>query len=104
MQEEKEAARDDRKAEMEYELMVKQHQTLQEMMMEDEIKLREGKLARAELETVMRTAEEVRILEAKLKYENEARIRKLEAITETEVLQTRTVPLEEVKRDLPRMD
>ena len=58
--------------------------------------MREGTLCKAEIETVMKVAEEVKALEAKLWYENNVRTRKLEADAELEVLQTITVPLEEI--------
>ena len=89
-----------RDAEAEHEVAVKQHRELKELMQEDEIRMREGMLCKAEIETVMKVAEEVKALEAKLWYENNVKMRKLEADAELEVLQTRTVPLEEIRRDL----
>ena len=79
---------------------MKQHRELKELMQEDEITMREGMLCKAEIETVMKVAEEVKALEAKLWYEDNVKMRKLEADAELEVLQTRTVPLEEIRRDL----
>ena len=89
-----------RDAEAEHEVVVKQHRELKELMQEDEIRMREGMLCKAEIETVMKVVEEVKALEAKLWYENNVKMRKLEADAELEVLQTRTVPLEEIRRDL----
>ena len=103
-----EAAQEDEEREQEkvLEQASLQHQRLQELLQEDEVRMREGTLMRAEVTSIMKVAEEIRILEAKLqaevgwRQEIETKLQKLEAAVEMEVLQTRTVPLEEVRKDL----
>ena len=82
------------------EFAVKQHRELRDLLQEDEVRMREGKLSRAEIGGVMKLAEEVKTLEAKMHGEALVSLKKAELQAQVEVLQTRTVPLEEVKQDL----
>ena len=77
-----------------------EHRGLQKVRQEQTSRMLEGGCNPGEIQSMMKVAEEVKILERRMKEDEEVRIRKLEQVAEEEVLQTRVVTLEEVQADL----
>ena len=80
-----------------------QHRVLKEMVMEDSMDLQNGRLSTERVQVAMQVAEEAKILEQRLEIE-EGYMRAIAVMEEkvAEVLQTRTVHLDEVKANLER--
>ena len=83
-------------------LAIMQHDAIRNMVKEDLAEVQEGKFEPEDLGEIKRAVEEGKILEQKLQMEEEARIKSMETFVDRQILQTRVVSLEEVRRDLTR--
>ena len=88
----------------EEELTAWQHRNLREMVEEDSRRLKMGEISENELMVCMKAVEEADILEDVMqdRRRDTPQLKSMEAFVQSQVLQTRTVSMEEVKSNLDR--